>query len=203
MRALTCVVVLLVVAGVAAQADTVTVTPATWVPVGVFERPDLWPPGLTTATNARYIPIWQECPEGRFRWVPMWAPDYVQTQAGTPVELTATVRYEVVSQAAEEAADWSGFGTLEGVAAKPLAPTTLDLGAGVGLQLTTLPAGWLAVGGRKVFANALLLTTGDLAWGGSISLQSAAQDDGFRLGVCWNSEDGVQAFLGKSFSFAW
>lgn len=190
MRLLTCAMVLLVaVGGAAVQADIVT--------IGVLDRPDTWPEGTPPETSARFTPSI----DGRFHWMPVWVENTTQAKG---VNLTATVQYAIAPQGVTDAtADWSGFGTLEGVAAKPLAPTTLDLGAGVGLQLTTLPAGWLAVGGRKVFANALLLTTGDLAWGGSISLQSAAQDDGFRLGLCWNSEDGVQAFLGKSFSFAW
>jgi hypothetical protein len=99
--------------------------------------------------------------------------------------------------------DWSGFGTLEAVALKPFAPTTLDLGGGVDLQITTIPANWWLVGGRKIFATGAVLLSGEVAWGGCISLQPAAIDDTFRLGLIYNDDIGAQAFLGKSFAFNW
>jgi hypothetical protein len=99
--------------------------------------------------------------------------------------------------------DWTGFGTLEAVALKPFAPTTLDLGAGVDLQITTIPANWWLVGGRKIFATGAVLLSGEVAWGGCISLQPAAIDDSFRLGLIYNDDIGAQAFLGKSFAFNW
>lgn len=99
--------------------------------------------------------------------------------------------------------DWKGFGTLEAVAVKPFAPTTIDVGAGAGLQITTVPSDWLFIGGRKLFGNAIVLTTGDVAWGGSISLQPASTDDGFRIGACYSSGPGVQVFLAKALKFNW
>jgi hypothetical protein len=99
--------------------------------------------------------------------------------------------------------DWTGFGNLEALALKPFAPTTMDLGAGVGLQITTIPANWWLVGGRKLFVDGAVLLSGEFAWGGSISLQPSSIDDTFRIGLIYSEEQGVQAFLGKAFAFNW
>jgi hypothetical protein len=99
--------------------------------------------------------------------------------------------------------DWTGFGNLEALALKPFAPTTMDLGAGIGLQITTIPANWWLVGGRKLFVDGAVLLSGEFAWGGSMSLQPAAIDDTFRIGLIYSQKQGVQAFLGKAFAFNW
>ncbi len=109
---------------------------------------------------------------------------------------------ELAAQGTSE--DWQGFGTLEALACKTFAPDVdATVGAGVGIQLTTVPAGWLVIGGRKLFADVVALTTGSISYGGSISLQPSKVDDGFRWGFCWNDEDGTQIWLGKSYVFRW
>jgi len=109
----------------------------------------------------------------------------------------------ILSITPEPAADWSGFGNIEVRVVKPFIPATLDFAGGISLQLTTLPA---VLGTRKIFVDALASTeNGNSGYvGGSVSLKSAYDDDGLRIGVQITGPNlGKTWYLAKAFSFDW
>jgi len=115
-----------------------------------------------------------------------------------------TAKAKVVSKQVNE--DLGGFGNLEGRLVKPFTPMTWDAGAGIAIQLLTLPEWMPVVESRKVFADALVSTqTENQAYIGlAISLKPADQDDGFRLGVeVAGPEPWTTWYIGKAFNFGW
>lgn len=100
--------------------------------------------------------------------------------------------------------DWTGFGLLESRLCKPIAPLTYDLGAGVAMQITTLPSEWLVVGGRKVFGDIVYTVGSQFIWGGSISLSPATKDEGYRLGMAYKGDTKeIIIHVDKGFPFIW
>ena len=102
--------------------------------------------------------------------------------------------------------DWAGFGNIEGRLCKPFIPATFDVSGGIGFQLTTLPKAIPVLGGRKIFADALVSTQSDdqAYLGLAISLLEASKDNGFRLGVeAVGPEPWRTWYLGKAFNFDW
>ena len=74
-----------------------------------------------------------------------------------------------------------------------------DWGAGIAVEIATLPEAWALVGGRKLFGDAVYLQDAT-ALGGSASIRPAAQDNGLRLfAVGWlGAERGGNWCLGLS-----
>lgn len=102
--------------------------------------------------------------------------------------------------------DWSGFGNLEGRVIKPFIPATIDVGGGIGLQLTTLPKATPLLSSRKIFVDAIVSSLDDdkAFVGLAISLMPAQSDNGLRLGVKAIGPNPWKTwYLGKAFNFDW
>jgi hypothetical protein len=91
--------------------------------------------------------------------------------------------------------DWGGFGNLELRWVKPIAPMTLDVGVAGACQLFTWPRDWIAIGGRKMFADVIYTTQNVLYLGGSISLKPADSDDGLRGGFALSTTNPTHDYI--------
>lgn len=98
-----------------------------------------------------------------------------------------------------------GFGRVEARVVKPIAPDlTLAVGGGVSVSLGQIPCGVPVFERRALFGD-LIWVPGGIAGGASISLRSAVNDDGTRLGVAiWRGEGfRWSAYLARAVPFNW
>lgn len=92
-------------------------------------------------------------------------------------------------------------GDIEARGYKPLAPdVNLDVGAGVAVEVWTVPDTWPIFPGSLVFVDGLTIR-GQYALGASISRRKASEDDRWRFwGAVWQ-EDGFQASAGIAYGY--